>query len=407
VRGDYREARRLLGIARQATRGPDSNFIKICSESAEGLIDMRQARLQQALARFRIAASTMLPNRYERTNGNAMAGILLAEALYETGDQPQDAREGRKTDSGRAERLLSVYVPLARDLGLADQIISGYLVLARILFERGDVDRAYTWLAELEDLGHRRELPRLVMGAMLERARLSLRQGNRHAAAEALVAAADVARVHPICNANLFSSDIHDLTIGELRLALHGKPDASTLVAIERELALAVDGERLRRALKLRILLAWGYHAHGDSARGAAVLADALRFGAAEGFVRIFAEEGEPVRQLVASVCATLGDALPVAYVERLLFACEIEPTHAPDATPSAMRQAQALVEPLTPKEHRVLELLAEGFSNQAMAERLFVSETTVRTHLRNISAKLRASNRTQAVAIARQLGLL
>ncbi len=66
-----------------------------------------------------------------------------------------------------------------------------------------------------------------------------------------------------------------------------------------------------------------------------------------------------------------------------------------------------ALVEPLTPKEQKVLQLLAEGYSNVAMAERLFVSETTVRTHLRNISAKLHASNRTQAVAIARQLGLL
>ncbi len=63
--------------------------------------------------------------------------------------------------------------------------------------------------------------------------------------------------------------------------------------------------------------------------------------------------------------------------------------------------------DPLTPKELQVLALLAQGLSNTAMADRLFVSESTVRTHLRSINLKLHASNRTQAIAIARQIGLI
>ena len=55
----------------------------------------------------------------------------------------------------------------------------------------------------------------------------------------------------------------------------------------------------------------------------------------------------------------------------------------------------------------RVLQLLVEGYSNSAMAEKLYVSDSTVRTHLRNINAKLGAHSRTQAVAIARRLGLI
>ena len=66
-----------------------------------------------------------------------------------------------------------------------------------------------------------------------------------------------------------------------------------------------------------------------------------------------------------------------------------------------------ALAEALTRKEIRVLQLLAEGYSNSAMAEKLFVSDSTVRTHLRNINLKLDARSRTQAVAIARRLGLM
>ena len=66
-----------------------------------------------------------------------------------------------------------------------------------------------------------------------------------------------------------------------------------------------------------------------------------------------------------------------------------------------------ALDEPLTRKEIRVLQLLAEGYSNSVMAEKLFVSDSTVRTHLRNINLKLGARSRTQAVAIARKLGVM
>jgi LuxR family maltose regulon positive regulatory protein len=55
----------------------------------------------------------------------------------------------------------------------------------------------------------------------------------------------------------------------------------------------------------------------------------------------------------------------------------------------------------------RVLKLLAEGYSNSAIAEKLFVSDSTVRTHLRNINMKLSASNRTQAVSLARKYGLI
>jgi LuxR family maltose regulon positive regulatory protein len=64
-------------------------------------------------------------------------------------------------------------------------------------------------------------------------------------------------------------------------------------------------------------------------------------------------------------------------------------------------------MEPLTPKEIRLLQLLAEGYSNRALTEKLFVSDSTVRTHLRHINGKLGASSRTQAVAMARRLGVI
>lgn len=64
-------------------------------------------------------------------------------------------------------------------------------------------------------------------------------------------------------------------------------------------------------------------------------------------------------------------------------------------------------VEPLTLREIEVLTLVAKGANNQAIADKLFVKEVTVKTHLNSIFKKLKVSNRTQAVLLAMQMNLI
>ena len=65
------------------------------------------------------------------------------------------------------------------------------------------------------------------------------------------------------------------------------------------------------------------------------------------------------------------------------------------------------LPEPLTPREHEILELVAAGLTNDEIAERLSVSSETVKKHATSIYAKMGVHSRTQATARARELGLL
>jgi DNA-binding CsgD family transcriptional regulator len=77
------------------------------------------------------------------------------------------------------------------------------------------------------------------------------------------------------------------------------------------------------------------------------------------------------------------------------------------DAVPDRPGQAPVLIEPLTPREHDVLVLVADGLRNREVAERLGITEHTVKFHLAAIFGKLGASSRTEAVRRGFQLGLI
>ena len=79
----------------------------------------------------------------------------------------------------------------------------------------------------------------------------------------------------------------------------------------------------------------------------------------------------------------------------------------APLAPPTPPAAGPGLVEPLSPRELEVLQLVAAGLTNQQIASRLFLSLHTVKAHTRNIYGKLGVHSRTQAAARGQQLGLL
>ena len=78
-----------------------------------------------------------------------------------------------------------------------------------------------------------------------------------------------------------------------------------------------------------------------------------------------------------------------------------------PVAAPFARNEARLAQLGITPRELEILEALAAGFSNREIAERLFVSENTVKTHTARVFDKLGARRRTQAVQRAKEAGLI
>ncbi|MCJ7701824.1 MAG: response regulator transcription factor, partial [Anaerolineales bacterium] len=93
-------------------------------------------------------------------------------------------------------------------------------------------------------------------------------------------------------------------------------------------------------------------------------------------------------------------------YVRRLLAAFPDSESEQPTSPKTQTPEAE-WVEPLSERELEVLQLIAEGLTNQEIASRLYISLNTVKAHTRTIYSKLGVNNRTQAVARARSLGIL
>lgn len=396
--GLYGKARQLLDGAREVQGTHASSFNVMYSESVEGIIDMQEGRQRQAAARFRLAVgATRQASSFSQANGNAWAGVLHAGAIYETNQLEL------------AARLLHVYGPLARDVGLPDHMLLSDIMLARIAFSKGDIDQAFRILTELEHLGHVRQLNRVVATTRLERSRLLLLQGRTGSAREEMERADEPFLWQRVQTLRLPANDLEYLEIARLRWEiLAGNPD-STLPALERELSEANDEQRYRRALKLKLLKAIALHRSARLREALAQLREVLQVASTEGYLRLIVDEGAAAGNLVILLSQSMqesgerSDPILSGYIQSLIdvFGPEIR------ESASLAEPEDILLDPLTRKEIRVLQLLSEGYSNSAMAEKLFVSDSTVRTHLRNINSKLNANSRTQAVAIARRLGIV
>ena len=107
---------------------------------------------------------------------------------------------------------------------------------------------------------------------------------------------------------------------------------------------------------------------------------------------------------LIAAAFAVVGIWLGLSITRREVVVKEVA---VPAAVPFAPDPARIEALGITPRELEVLQLIAEGLSTKEMADRLFVSENTVKTHTSRVLDKLGASRRTQAVQLAKRRGII
>ncbi len=206
-----------------------------------------------------------------------------------------------------------------------------------------------------------------------------------------------------------YPSEPEYLLLARVLLA-QGRP-GQALGLLDRLDTAAAAQDRTGSVIEVGALRALALAAAGDETAAVDALAGVLTLAWPQGYVRVFADEGPPMAALLGKLVAAqrTGKAaaeVPLGYLARLQRAFGTDPA-APPVPRRGGAAVPGIVEPLTSRELEVLGMLAAGRSNQAIAAEFVVTLDTVKKHVSHVLDKLGAANRTEAVARARELGLI
>ena len=268
---------------------------------------------------------------------------------------------------------------LGEPAGLPQNPYRWRVAMALVREAEGDPDHALGLLAEAE---------RLYVGDFQPNVRPipALRARMLAAGGEVGTALAWARRVGVAADDDVsYQREYEHVTLARVLLA-EGSEQAQrdAIGLLERVLAAAEDGDRNGTVIEVLVILALAHNATGNGAQAHTALQRALTLAEPEGYVRIF-----------VGAAALLDDHRPgSAYLRRLLAA----------TSPARRTPGDELIDPLTARERDIMRLLASDLDGPAIARELVVSLNTVRTHTKNIYAKLGVTNRRAAVRRAHQL---
>ena len=273
--------------------------------------------------------------------------------------------------------------------------------MARIREAQGDLDGALDLLNQAERLYNANFSPN-VRPIATRKVRVWLAQGR-------LGEALDWTRERGLSVENELSylHEFDHITLVRVLLSCHQSDRSDDSISkvmglLERLLKAAEEGGRMGSAIEILILQALAYHAQGDLSTALLPLHHALALAEPEGYVRIFVDEGSPMDQLLRE---TASHGIMPDYPGKLLAAFEAENRKSEDKP--GLPSAESLIDPLSQRELKILQLISQGLSNREIGERLFLALDTIKGHNRKIFDKLQVQSRTEAIARARELGLL
>jgi len=355
------------------------------------LADIRrtQGRLGDAMHTYEQALQLAAEQGGPVLRGTADMYVGMSELHRERNDLPA------------ATQLLVRSQELGEHIGLPQNPYRWRVAMARIREAEGDLSGALDLLNEAERLyvsdffPNVRPVPALRATVWVAQERLGEALG--WARERGLSAEDDLSYVR----------EFEHIILARLLLAQHKTERAEGSLhevtgLLERLLRAAEQGERTGSVIEILVLQALAHQMQGDIPAAVVSLQSALTLAEPEGYVRVFVDEGPPMASLLRAAARKADSeetGIARNYVRGLLAAA--------NRTGDSRPGKQGLIEPLSERELDVLRLLGTDLDGPDIARELVVSLNTVRTHTKNIYAKLGVNNRRAAVRRAEELDLL
>jgi LuxR family maltose regulon positive regulatory protein len=317
-----------------------------------------------------------------------------------------------------------------------------YTGISKLHRERGDLAAATQDLITSKKLGEQVEIPDWQYRWCIAQAQLNETMGDLDGAlglldkAELLYVRTPVPEVHPISAMKTrvwvaqgriaeairwqneqgitasddlsFIREFEHITLARVLIAQYKNDSVDDSIQkatglLQRLLKAAEEGGRTGSVIEILVLQALTFEAVGNIPSALTSLGRALTLAEPEGYFRLFVDEGPPMARL-------LQEGFPQGiirdYTRRLMAAFPSDKLVQADSLKTKTSEFE-WIEPLSERELEVLQLIAEGLTNRAIADRLYLSLNTVKVHIPNIYGKLNVHSRTQAVSKARDLEIL
>jgi LuxR family maltose regulon positive regulatory protein len=352
---------------------------------AIALADIRsaQGRLGEAMRTYEQALQGAPEQGGPVLRGTADMYVGMSEVHRERGDLPAATQHLLRSQE------------LGEHTGLPQNRYRWRVAMARIRQAEGDLGGALELLNEAERLYMGDFFPNVRPVPALK-ARVWITQGSL---GEALGWAREQGL--SVDDDLSYLREFEHITLARMLLARHQDERAEHSIhqatrLLERLLLAAEEGGRTGRVIEILVLRALAHQRLGDIPAALSCLERAMTLAEPEGYVRVFIDEGPPIASLLKAA-AKQGTARN--HVRRLLAAVGETGHDSPIE--------QALIEPLSERELDVLRLLGTDLDGPDIARELTVSLNTMRTHTKNIYAKLAVTNRRAAVRRAQELDLL
>lgn len=387
-RGDLDRAQRALCVWMNYCQKVGNIIFAIATGGYLAGIIVAQGRLREAERTYK--QSIQLASTHDQVR-HVTANLYLGLGLlyHEQGDQQSAAQHLHKSGELGEQALI-------------DWPYRWRLAQARLKEAEGDLKTALDLLDEARGLYVRSTVPDFHPIDALK-ARVYLRQGWL---SEALAWARE--RGLSVDDDLSYLGEFEHITLARVLIAQHQNDPAAgsvheAIALLERLLQAAEAGGRMGSVIEILVVQALAFQAQGNVSEALTPLERALTLAEPEGYVRIFVDEGEPMRSLIEKQSRGQNKTFP-GYVDKLLAAF---------ARPTAILQPRTnnlhsiIIEPLSERELEVLKLLRSELSGPEIAKQLMVSLHTLRTHTNNIFKKLGVNNRRAAVRRADELDLL
>ena len=378
LKGDLKEASHLLISASDLSHTVGVSFMAVMTRCEAALLQITQGKLplateivQQAI---HFSGETQIPPL-------GFAKYVLAEIAW------------KKNELVSAEKYLMEGIEISNQGILIDDLRFELMMLAHLKKSTGDLTAALTAIEQAHSICQSFEIPRLITLSSAHCVRIQLANGMLEEVnqwAQQYQEFRDSMQVEYI-------REYEDLTLARVFLVNKEYEPALELLTLLYE--KANSSGRIRTCIEAAILLSLVGLAQKKPTTAQEWLVKALTLAAPEGFLRLFLDEGP----IIADQLPKIRHRAP-GFVDQLLetFSYQSQKTNLIANT----QKNQKLVNPLSEQELCVLSLIITGKSNQEIAEELFISNGTAKWHVHNVLQKLGVSNRPQAIAIAREMGI-